>query len=127
MASAAARLATAPDETALRVAPSALNRLKKLGFSAGEITEIVAPRRTLDRRRKQGERLTLAESDRVHRLERIMQQADRVLGSVEKANLWLRRPNRALDGAVPIDLLKSETGAHMVSDILGRIEFGLYS
>ena len=54
MASAAARLATAPDETALRVAPSALNRLKKLGFSAGEITEIVAPRRTLDRRRKQG-------------------------------------------------------------------------
>lgn len=112
---------------AFQVQASRLDRLKSLGFSAGEIAEVVAPRRTLDRRKKSPKPLPLDESDRVLRLERIMEHAERVLGSREKANLWLRRPNRALDGAVPMELLKSESGAFHVSEVLGRVEFGMYS
>ena len=112
---------------AFQVQTSRLDTLRSLGFSAGEIAEVVAPRRTLDRRKKSLKLLPLDESDRVLRLERIMEHAERVLGSREKANLWLRRPNRALNGAVPIELLKSESGAFHVSEVLGRVEFGMYS
>ena len=110
-----------------RVPPQRAVDLAKLGFSAEEIYRIVAPRRTLDRRRKNDELLTLAESDRVHRLERVTREANRVFGSEEKANRWLRKPNRALEKAVPIDLLESETGAQVVEEMLVRIEHGMFS
>ena len=53
-----------------RVSPQRAADLSKFGFSADEIYRIVAPRRTLDRRKKNNETLTLAESDReaIHRL-----------------------------------------------------------
>lgn len=104
-----------------------VERLKSIGFSMGEITRIVAPRRTLERRRSQAGRLTLAESDRVRRLERVMTHAERVFGSAEKAQRWLRKPSRALDGAVPLDLLESETGAHLVEQELHAIDFGMFA
>jgi uncharacterized protein (DUF2384 family) len=47
------------------------------------------------------------------------------LASPEKAQRWLRKENRALDRARPIDLLMSETGAHMVEQELHRIDFGM--
>jgi len=108
------------------VNPQRVNKLFDLGYSPDEIHRVVAPRRTLDRRKKNEEPLTLAESDRVQRLERISAMANRVFDSEEKANRWLRKPCRALDGAVPIDLLTSETGAHMVEEELHAIDYGMF-
>ncbi len=110
-----------------RVPPQRAVDLAKLGFSSEEMYRIAPPRRPLARRRKHDELLTLAESDRVHRLERISNEANRVFGSEEKANRWLRKPNRALEKAVPIDLLESETGAQVVEEMLVRIEHGMFS
>lgn len=104
-----------------------IDQLRRWGFSNEEIYQIVGPRRSLDRRRAQGGVLSLIESDRVFRLERIAEHADRVFGEREKAQRWLRKPNRALDMARPIDLLESETGAHQVHEILHRIDFGMFS
>jgi putative toxin-antitoxin system antitoxin component (TIGR02293 family) len=104
-----------------------VKKLVELGYSAEEIHNVVAPRRTLDRRKKNDEPLTLAESDRVQRLERILAMANRVFGSEEKARRWLRKPCRALDGAVPIDLLASETGAHIVEEELHAIDYGMFA
>lgn len=104
-----------------------VDQLRDWGFSSEEIYQIVGPRRSLDRRKAQGGVLSLAESDRVFRLERIAAHADRVFGNREKAQRWLRQPNRALDMARPIDLLGSETGAHQVHEILHRIDFGMFS
>lgn len=108
------------------VKPARVKKLSERGFSADEIYSIVAPRRTLDRRRKGDETLSLAESDRVQRLEHISAMADRVFGSAEKARRWLRKPCRALNGAVPIDLLVSETGARMVEEELHAIDHGMF-
>lgn len=102
-----------------------IDHLQSLGFSADELFRIVAPRRTLSRRKEHHEQLSPAESDRALRLERISQQADRVFGSHEKAQRWLRSEIIALDGARPIDLLASETGAHVVSEELIRIDYGI--
>jgi putative toxin-antitoxin system antitoxin component (TIGR02293 family) len=84
------------------------------------------PERTLARRQKQA-RLSADESDRVVRVARVMAHAIQVLGSREKAAQWLRGPNRALDAATPISLLDTDIGAQQVSEILGRIEYGIYS
>jgi putative toxin-antitoxin system antitoxin component (TIGR02293 family) len=84
------------------------------------------PERTMARRQKQA-RLTADESDRLIRAARVMANAKRVLGSRDKAAHWLRTANRALDGAAPVSLLDTDIGAEQVSEILGRIEHGIYS
>ena len=68
----------------------------------------------------------MSESDAVERLLRIAELADRVFEVREKAQRWLRKPNRALNRVVPVDLLVSETGARLVEDELMRIEYGIY-
>jgi putative toxin-antitoxin system antitoxin component (TIGR02293 family) len=85
------------------------------------------PQRTLTRRLSQHSRLTAAESDRTVRLARVYATAVAMIGNTEKAAAWLRTPNRALGGEVPIDQLDTDLGAKEVENILGRIAYGVYS
>lgn len=84
------------------------------------------PARTLARR-KQERRLRADESDRLLRLARVAAVAEDVLGAQDKAGRWLQKPNRALGGIVPLDLLDTDLGAEEVVTVLGRIEHGVYS
>jgi putative toxin-antitoxin system antitoxin component (TIGR02293 family) len=65
-------------------------------------------------------------TDRVLRLARISAEADRVFGDSAKASRWLRRPNPALAGRAPIELLASETGAQAVDELLIQIDHGMF-
>jgi putative toxin-antitoxin system antitoxin component (TIGR02293 family) len=94
-------------------------------FSAGEIYELVLPRRTLTHRKEKRQPLTAGESDRLTRAVRLAARAEEAIGNAEKAARWLRKPNRALLGKRPLDLLESDVGARMVEQVLGRIEHGL--
>lgn len=107
------------------LASARAEKLKERGFSNDEVYKIVAPRRTLARRKELGQDLTAPESDRVLRLERISDMADRVFADKEKARRWLRKHSRGLDGARPIELLESETGAHLVEQELHRLDYGM--
>ena len=104
-----------------------VDHLRRLGVSDTEIHRIVAPRRTLTRRKQSGEMLSAAESDRVLRIERVWDLGRRVFASEEKFARWMRKENRALDDARPIELLETETGAHLVEEELHRIDFGLFA
>ena len=79
--------------------------------------------RTAQRRKEQGT-LTAEESDRLARMARVAQRAVDAFGDEDQAREWLRRPNRALRGALPLELLGTDAGAELVSDELGRIEYG---
>jgi putative toxin-antitoxin system antitoxin component (TIGR02293 family) len=79
--------------------------------------------RSLQRRRRQG-RLPRHESDRLYRLARIIALSKHYLGNKELANRWLKRPNRALGGNAPLDLIDTELGARTVENVLGRIAYG---
>jgi putative toxin-antitoxin system antitoxin component (TIGR02293 family) len=79
--------------------------------------------RSLQRRRHQG-RLARYESDRLYRLARIVALAKQYIGDEETATRWLKRPNRALGGDVPLELIDTEPGAREVENVLGRIAFG---
>jgi len=83
--------------------------------------------RTLSRRLANGARLSPEESDRMMRVARVFAQTKETLGDSAKAGRWLQRPNLALGGERPLDLLDTDAGRHDVETILGRIEWGIYS
>lgn len=84
------------------------------------------PLRTLARRKKE-RRLRADESDRLMRLALIGTLAEEVLGSRERAVSWLRKPNRALGGANPLDRVDTEIGEQQIEQLLFRIAHGVYS
>jgi putative toxin-antitoxin system antitoxin component (TIGR02293 family) len=83
-------------------------------------------RRTLERRKHKG-RLLPAESERVYRLAKILASAESVLGDKQRARRWLNTPNRALGNVSPLSMLETEAGADEVTNVLGRIEYGVHS
>ena len=96
-------------------------------LTVDEIYTLVIPRRTLERRRDGSEPLTVDESDKLLRVVRVIVRAVDAIGDVEKARRWLRTPNRALRGALPIEMLATDIGARLVEQTLGRIEHGVAS
>jgi putative toxin-antitoxin system antitoxin component (TIGR02293 family) len=81
---------------------------------------------TLHRRKVEG-KLDVAESDRVIRFARLMGKAIEVLESEQSARQWLTSPQFGLGGAMPLKYAETEVGAREVENLLGRIEYGVYS
>jgi uncharacterized protein (DUF2384 family) len=57
---------------------------------------------------------------------RVSAEADEAFRNRDKAYRWLRKRNRVLDGAVPLELLKTSAGADLVREELVRIQHGIY-
>jgi putative toxin-antitoxin system antitoxin component (TIGR02293 family) len=106
-----------------------LERLRRnMGLSREEISELVQIRpRTLDRRKKEGQ-LHPDESDRLLRASRVFGRAIALFeGDVEGALRWLSSSQRALGGAVPLEMARTEIGAREVEALIGRLEHGVFS
>jgi putative toxin-antitoxin system antitoxin component (TIGR02293 family) len=82
---------------------------------------------TFHRRKGTGSKLNPAVSDRVVRFARLLGKAVKVFGDIDDAKQWLNSPQFGLGGAVPLDYAKTEVGAREVENLLGRIEYGVYS
>src|SRR6266581_7710460 len=83
-------------------------------------------RSTLQRRKAAG-RLSPDESDKVMRFSRLLEHATNIFGDIDKARAWLKHPQYGLGGAVPLDYAETEIGAREVDNLLGRIDYGVYS
>ena len=81
---------------------------------------------TLHRRKITG-RLDAAESDRVVRFARLLGWAASVMESLDNGRRWLTSPQVGLGGAIPLEYAETEVGAREVENLLGRIEYGVYS
>ena len=100
---------------------------KQLEISPQQFTAVFGiPPRTVARR-KEARHLNPQESDRLYRVARAVSQAVEVLGSIEKARVWLKTPNRALGSEIPLDLLDTEIGARQVEEVLLRLNYGIFS
>ncbi len=98
--------------------------MQAAGISLKELAAMLdLSARSLQRRRREG-RLARFESDRVYRLARIVALAKQYIGDSEGALRWLKRPNRALGGKVPLEFIDTELGARAVENALGRIAYG---
>lgn len=80
--------------------------------------------RTLDRRKKEN-RLPPDESERSYRIARLTDRAYQVFGETEKVASWFSEPNFALGNKKPLELAKTEPGARLIEQLLGRIEHGI--
>lgn len=81
---------------------------------------------TFHRQAKVG-RLDAATSERLLLLSHLAAYGASVFQDKAKFTRWLRRPLRLLGERTPLDLLDSLTGIQLVDDILGRIEYGVFS
>lgn len=57
----------------------------------------------------------------------VYSRAVEVFGSEETAHEWLKTPLQALEGKTPLQSVSNRFEAQFVMDILGRIEYGVYS
>jgi len=64
---------------------------------------------------------------RLWRGSEVRAKAIETLGSPQRADGWLAMPNRALGGVTPMSLIDTDTGAQAVLDVLGRIDYGVFS
>ena len=60
-------------------------------------------------------------------LMRAYEKSKEIFGSQETAVKWLKSPNNVLGGITPVQAMSSRFGAEEVMDILGRIEYGVFS
>ena len=84
------------------------------------------PERTLARRKKEGT-LNSEESAKLVRLARVVERAEEIFEDLDAAIDWMKSPNVALSGAIPLSLLDTDIGAESVMDTLGRIEHGVFA
>jgi len=82
--------------------------------------------RTWVRRKQQGT-LDMLESDRLARLHRLVRRSATVLGGTAEGRAWLTTPQRALGRRTPFEAAATEVGAEAVFQLLGRIEYGVFS
>ncbi len=82
--------------------------------------------RTVQRPRRQPHDASSATSPTGSCVARLYAFAEDVLGSRAAAETWMRTPNRALDGARPVDD-QTEIAAREVEDLLGRIRHGIFA
>lgn len=89
----------------------------------GNFRHSVVPRAT-SARNKSGA-LSPAASERVARVARVWADAVSVWGGQDAARAFLFRPHAMLEDQQPMEVaIKSELGAELVCDILGRLRYG---
>lgn len=82
--------------------------------------------RTLSRRKTEG-RFQTDESERLFRIAALYDRAVEVLGGRDRASAWFKGPKKALGGKTPLQYADTEPGAREVENLLGRLEYGVFS
>jgi|SRR5450432_1091565 putative toxin-antitoxin system antitoxin component (TIGR02293 family) len=77
---------------------------------------------------KSGNRpFNLALSDRIVGLADLYDHGYKVFGGADNFNEWMFTANRALGGQKPYDIIDTQYGKDEVRDLIGRIDYGIYS
>jgi uncharacterized protein (DUF2384 family) len=65
--------------------------------------------------------------DLLEKMAEIVDRAIKVFNNESVAKNWLRTPNPYLGDLIPLNMLESAEGIEHVLDMLGRIDYGVYS
>jgi putative toxin-antitoxin system antitoxin component (TIGR02293 family) len=77
--------------------------------------------------KKKNEKFNQGLSERIVGLADIYSYGYKVFEDEDRFNQWIMRPNKALSGVAPFDLLNNQFGREEVKNLIGRIEYGVYS
>lgn len=109
-------------------AASALAFKAALALTNDELAAVlgVSPR-TLARLDPKKSHLDAVSGDRLVRSARLYAIASEVLEDEPAAVRWLKAPQRALGGAIPLELAQTDVGSRAVEALLGRMEHGVFT
>jgi len=81
---------------------------------------------TVERRKLQG--FNLVESDSLYRLAEIANAAIELFeGNEDKARIWLNKSVKGLAGKRPVDMAITSAETEAALDLIGRLEYGVFS
>ena len=83
-------------------------------------------RATLINKKKQ-EKFNAALSERIISLADIYSYGYEVFEDEDRFNKWMFRPNQALGGKLPYEFIDNQFGREEIKNIIGRIDYGVYS
>lgn len=116
------------DRSRQGLAGSEADRIARLlGVSDKEMAPLLNQSVATFHRQSKTGRLDAATSERLLLLGRLAHYGATVFQDQGKFTRWLRRPLRLLGDRSPLALMDSSTGVQLVEDILGRIEYGVFS
>jgi len=100
----------------------------RANLTDAETYQLIAPRRTLNRREASGQRLSSEEADKTVRVARVTARAQQVFaGQPAYAAAWLRESKSSFGDRTPLQLLATESGALVVEEQLIGIEHGMFA
>ena len=104
-----------------------LTLAKQISFTLEEIADVLhISERTLQRYTP-STLVKTEHADRAIELARLYERGAEVLGSAEAFNVWMRTSNRALNNEKPFNLLDTSIGFDLILQVLGRLEYGVFS
>lgn len=105
-----------------------LERLKeKASLDYDKLAKALSVTRATLINKKGIEKFNAALSERIVGLADIYSYGFEVFEDEKRFNQWMFRPNQALGGEVPYDLLDNQFGREELKSIIGRIDYGVYS
>jgi putative toxin-antitoxin system antitoxin component (TIGR02293 family) len=69
--------------------------------------------------------LSLAESELLERIARVLAHAEKVWDDRRQAQEWMLKPHIELEKMTPLDMARTELGARRVEDLLDKLVYGL--
>lgn len=97
------------------------------GLNLTEFSALLPVSKRTIEKTKNNELLSPQVTDRVLQIASLYNHGSRILGGNPRFQEWLNSPILALGSKKPITFINNDTGISMISDILGRIEHGVYS
>lgn len=77
--------------------------------------------------KKTGEKFNSGLSEKILGMADLYSYGFEVFENEDRFNQWMARPNKALGGQAPYDLIDNQFGREEVKNLIGRIDYGIYS
>lgn len=104
------------------------NIVERVKLSQSEFQHVtLIPVSTIKRRLKNEERFNTQESDAIYRLAMLLKLATELFDDEERALGWMRENVYGLGGKRPLDMVSTTVDFEIVKDLIGRLEYGVFS
>lgn len=110
------------------ISKNALEKLKEnTGLDYDQVSQLLSVSRTTLIGTKGTAKFSSDVSDKILGLANIYSYGYEVFEDCDRFNQWIFRPNKALGGHSPFDIMHNSFGKEEVKNLIGRIDTGIYS
>ncbi len=99
----------------------------KTRLDYGKLAKVLSVTRATLINKKKQQKFSAVLSERIMSLADIYSYGYEVFEDEDRFNRWMFRPNQALNGQAPYEFMDNHFGREEVRNIIGRIEYGVYS